>query len=273
MYINKDCKYIELPVKYEEVCQFLFQSVYNGKTVYVVDKEKHYKGCIGKSELIKSDISNQIIINQNSKYVSALEGEEAANRICRNNPKINNVPVVDERGRLIYEYCYEYKDRNELVLESLKNRGVTIGENVYILNCNIDYTWGWLITIGSNVTLSGVTILAHDASTNIALGKTKLGKVRIGDYVFVGYNSIILPDINIGNHVIVGAGTVVSKDIPDNSVVVGNPIHIIETYDAYIEKHKVNMKNGKVYDINPNDITWEDKLRMRDEINGIVYIN
>lgn len=39
--------------------------------------------------------------------------------------------------------------------------------------------------------------------------------------MFIGYGSIILPNVRIGNKVIVGAGTVVSKDIPDNVVVVG----------------------------------------------------
>ena len=161
---------------------------------------------------------------------------------------------------------------NNMVIEDLRNRGVVVGEHVNVLNCNIDWTWGWLISIGNRVTITGTTILAHDASTKRALGKTKLGKVVIGDDVFIGY-STVLPNVKIGNKVIVGAGTVVSKDIPDNSVVVGNPMRIIGTYDAYIEKHRENMGNGKVYDIDPNSITWEDKMRMRKEIEGIVYIN
>lgn len=173
---------------------------------------------------------------------------------------------------MLYKLCYEYKDKNDIVIAELRNRGVKIGENVNVFNCSIDYTWGWLISIGNNTTLTGTTILAHDASTNRELGKTKLGKVNIGDYVFVGY-STILPNVTIGNHVIVGAGTIVSKSIPDNSVVVGNPMRIICTYDEYIEKHREKMRTARVYDINPNTISWEDKVRMRDEIYEIVYIN
>ncbi len=147
MYINKDYRFIKSTAKYEEVQQFLIESIYEGKTVYVVDEEGHYKGCIGKTELNKGDIKNQLVINENSKYISAEEGEKLANQICKNNPKINNVPVVDESGVLLYEYCYECKDRNKIVIDDLKNRGVIVGENVFILNCNIDWTWGWLITI------------------------------------------------------------------------------------------------------------------------------
>lgn len=153
-----------------------------------------------------------------------------------------------------------------------KNRGVQIGENVNVFHCNIDYSWGWLISIGNNVTLTGTTILAHDASTNQEFGKTKLGKVNIGDNVFIGY-SIVLPNITIGNNVIVGAGTVVSKNIPDSSVVIGNPMRIISAYDEYIEKHRKKMKERIVYDINPNNLSWQDKMRMREEIKDIVYIN
>ena len=38
---------------------------------------------------------------------------------------------------------------------------------------------------------------------------------------------VIIGDVNIGNNVIVGAGAVVVKDIPDNCVVVGNPMRIL----------------------------------------------
>lgn len=38
----------------------------------------------------------------------------------------------------------------------------------------------------------------------------------------------VLCRIRIGNNVIIGAGAVVTKNVPDNSVVVGNPMRIID---------------------------------------------
>lgn len=261
-------------VNYEEIRGLLFDVIYRGGGgVSVVDEEGHYIGYIGRTELKKCEIENKLIINENSKRVVHSErSEEIARRIYQENPKIRNIPVVDESGRLLYELCYEYSDWNVMIIEELRNKGLIIGQNVNIIDCSIDPLFGWLISIGNHVTLTHTTILAHDASTKIPLGKTKVGKVSIGDYVFVGY-STILPNIRLGNKVIVGAGTVVSKDVPDNSVVVGNPMRIIGTYDDYIEKHKENMKSGIVYDVIPNNLTWEDKKRMREEIEGIVYIN
>jgi len=244
-----------------------------GGGVNVVDEEGRYIGYIGRTELNKCEAENKIIINENSQSVVCSErSEEIAKNICRENAKIRTVPVVDESGKLLYELCYEATDKNDVIVEELRNKGLIIGQDVNVLNCSIDSTWGWLISIGNHVTLTHTTILAHDASTKIPLGKAKLGKVSIGDYVFVGY-STILPNVKLGNKVIVGAGTVVSKDIPDNLVVVGNPMRVIGTYDDYIEKHRENMKNGIVYDVNPNKLTWEDKKRMREEMEGIVYIN
>lgn len=51
----------------------------------------------------------------------------------------------------------------------------------------------------------------------------------IGDNVFVGANAVIIGKINIGDNAIIGAGAVVVKDVPANSVVVGNPAHVIKT--------------------------------------------
>lgn len=49
----------------------------------------------------------------------------------------------------------------------------------------------------------------------------------IGDNVYIASNSTIVGGVKIGNNVIIGAGSVVVRDIPDNSVVVGNPAHVI----------------------------------------------
>ena len=104
--------------------------------------------------------------------------------------------------------------------EQWRARGVTIGKNFDGPDSTIDYCFGHLVTIGDNVTISGTTILAHDGTTKKALGYCKVAPVKIGNDVFIGYGSVILPGVTIGNKVIVGAGTICSRDIPDNSVVV-----------------------------------------------------
>lgn len=157
-------------------------------------------------------------------------------------------------------------------IEYLRSRGVEIGEDVNILNSLIDFDHGFLVSIGNHVTLTGVRILAHDASTQIPLGVSKVGRVIIGDEVFVGQGSIVLPNVRIGSRVVIGAGSVVSRDIPDNSIAAGNPIQIIGAYDEFVEKHKQKMKERPVYSTLWSEKTWEEKKQMRkDLMDGIGY--
>lgn len=51
--------------------------------------------------------------------------------------------------------------------------------------------------------------------------------ITIGDNVWMGGNSVVLPGVHIGNNVVIGAGSVVTKDIPDNVVAAGNPCRVI----------------------------------------------
>lgn len=48
-------------------------------------------------------------------------------------------------------------------------------------------------------------------------------KVLIGDYVFIGPRSIILPGVTIGNGAIIAAGSVVTKDVEPFTIVAGTP--------------------------------------------------
>lgn len=43
-----------------------------------------------------------------------------------------------------------------------------------------------------------------------------VGKITIGDNVWIGGNCTVLPGVTIGNNVVIGAGSVITKDIPDN---------------------------------------------------------
>lgn len=79
-------------------------------------------------------------------------------------------------------------------------------------------------SIGKNFTVRQCTTIGNKKD-----GRNDLVPV-IGDNVNVGANVVIIGDITIGNNVIIGAGSVVTHDIPDNSIVVGNPAHIIRTF-------------------------------------------
>lgn len=143
-------------------------------------------------------------------------------------------------------------------VEQCRARGVKIGENVDLVNAEIDYCFGHLISIGNNVTITNSVVLAHDASTKKELGYSKVGCVKIGDNVFIGYGSIVLPNTTIGNKVIVGAGTVVSKDVPDNVVIVGNPYRIVCSYDNYMDRMRKDMNKKPVSNTLFCDKTEED---------------
>lgn len=85
------------------------------------------------------------------------------------------------------------------------------------------------IEIGENSTIAyGVTILT---SANPNGPKNSLSKlypkmtapVIIGNDVWVGAKSIILPGVKIGDFSIIAAGSVVVKDVPSGVLVAGNP--------------------------------------------------
>lgn len=85
------------------------------------------------------------------------------------------------------------------------------------------------ITIGDNVALGpGVKFLSggHDYSReNLPVVASP---IKVGDRVWIGGLSIILPGVTIGEGAIVGAGSVVTKDVAPHTVVAGNPARYIK---------------------------------------------
>jgi acetyltransferase-like isoleucine patch superfamily enzyme len=62
--------------------------------------------------------------------------------------------------------------------------------------------------------------------------------ITVGNDVYIGFRTMIMPGVNIGSRVIIGAGSIVTKDIPDNSVAAGVPARVIKTVDEYLEQMK-----------------------------------
>lgn len=123
--------------------------------------------------------------------------------------------------------------------------GVNIKGTVHIYGNPIDMfsTEPWCITLGDNVhitrdvlfvTHDGGTLLFRDRVPDLEITKP----IVVGNNVYIGVRSIIMPGVTIGNNVIIAAGAIVTKDVPDNSVVGGVPARFIKNADEYFEKIK-----------------------------------
>jgi len=157
--------------------------------------------------------------------------------------KLNNSSPIDP------------EQRNELFTSLLGRIGDNVwietpffcdyGEHIYIdegtfINVNAIFLDNNIINIGKNGLIGpGVQLLtaSHPLSARERLitskenlktsYKTFSKPIQIGDNVWIGGNTVVLPGITIGNNVTIGAGSVVTKDIPDNMLAFGNPCKII----------------------------------------------
>lgn len=152
---------------------------------------------------------------------------------------------------------------NKNSIDGYRKRGVVIGENCHIYG-SLDNGHEYLISMGNNVTLaSGSRLLTHDGSTKKVVGYSKVGRIDIGDDVFIGAAAIVLPNVKIGSRVVVGAGSVVTRDIPDNSVVVGSPAKVVGTYDDFVKKNEELIKVVPVWNTHYSKKTDEEKKEMK----------
>ena len=172
-----------------------------------------------------------------------------------------------------------YRLRGEFTTEKLISMGMTVGKNFKRLNGVIlDPGHCWLIEIGDHVTMAPrVHILCHDASTKDFLGYTKIGRVTIGDHVFIGAKSVVLPGVTVGSNVIIGANSTVTHDVPDNSVAVGSPARVICTLDEYLAKEKARMETAPCYAEDftlRQNVPMEKRMQQKEELTGkIGYID
>lgn len=189
--------------------------------------------------------------------------------------KENSMNFIQKFLRSIY-YFFRRKPLTEsqvsdIISTRIRKGGGIVGENVDILSSTIDLGEPYLISIGNNVTLTSMRLLTHDASTKKELGYTKVGRVTIGNEVFVGAGCIILPDTRIGNKVIIGAGSVVANDIPDNSVACGSPCRVICSYDHYMNKMKQKMEKTIRLDYFPDELLDDNNKSQKEELSKIGF--
>lgn len=131
-------------------------------------------------------------------------------------------------------------------------QGVKIGDNVtfYGMRPGNLGSEPWMISIGNNVYITaGFQFITHDGGTLILRKEVPdlewSAPISIGNDVYIGLRTMIMPGVIIGNRVIIGAGSIVTKSIPDNSVAVGAPARVIKSVDDYLEiMKKKSLKIG-----------------------------
>jgi len=126
--------------------------------------------------------------------------------------------------------------------------GVKVGKNCRFYKITFS-TEPYLVTIGNHVSATKVHFETHDGGVWIFRDKHPdwdiIKRVVIGNKVYIGYDTIILPGVTIGNNVVIGAKSLVTKSFPDNVVIGGAPAKTIKTTDEYYEKIKNEVVNTK----------------------------
>lgn len=112
-------------------------------------------------------------------------------------------------------------------------KNLTLGKNVFINACckfqdQGGITIGDGCLIGHNVTIA---TLNHELNPANRASITP-NPVKIGDNVWIGSDSTILPGVEIGDGAIIGAGSIVTKNVPANTLVAGNPAKIIRKIEV-----------------------------------------
>lgn len=81
------------------------------------------------------------------------------------------------------------------------------------------------VMFGPNVTIATAN---HPIDPSLREDAMQYNKsVHIGENVWVGAGTVIVPGVTIGKNSVIGAGSVVVKDIPENVVAVGNLCRVL----------------------------------------------
>ena len=107
---------------------------------------------------------------------------------------------------------------------------IEAGDN-FFANNNCVFVDPGKITFGNNVFIApncGFYTAHHPIDRDMRNALYEYAKpITVGDDVWFGGNTVVLPGVTIGSNVVIGAGSVVTKDIPDNCVAYGNPCRVI----------------------------------------------
>lgn len=113
---------------------------------------------------------------------------------------------------------------------------IIIEDNVSIQQ-NFHCTCASQIRIGKGTSITqnvGIFDIYHnyeELEKSIVCQDIDTKPIEIGEYCFIGMNSVIMPGTKLGKQTIVGAGSVISGSFPDYCVIAGAPAKVIKKYN------------------------------------------
>jgi len=129
--------------------------------------------------------------------------------------------------------------------------GVKVGKNCRLLSVDFG-SEPYLISLGDHVSATQTKFITHDGAVWVLRDKyfdeDIIAPIKVGNNVFLGLGTIVLPGVTIGDNVIIGAGSVVTKNIPPNSVALGTPARVIKTIEEYELSAKPKFIKTKTMD-------------------------
>ncbi len=131
-----------------------------------------------------------------------------------------------------------------------KKNGLKIGDETLLIGTQDFGSEPFLVEIGEKrLITNGVQFITHDGSIQVPLiekgesvaevysKKSTFGKIMVGNNVFIGISTILLPNTEIGDNSIIAAGSVVKGKFPEGVVLGGSPAKIICTINEYYNKN------------------------------------
>jgi acetyltransferase-like isoleucine patch superfamily enzyme len=186
-----------------QINSFIVKSILKAKGIKV---GKNFK-ILGKPYLKLNAHSPSIILGDNISIAGNIDLR------IRENGKIiiHDNTSIDDGCRFVAA--------NDAVLEIGKNCSFSPRS---IFNCGASVEIGNECLFGANILLNSSEHII-DAGKSIKEQGYRHSKIKIGEGVFFGGNTIINPGVNIGKNAVIGANSVVTKDIEDNSINIGSP--------------------------------------------------
>lgn len=156
------------------------------------------------------------------------------------------------------QYHQDWKEKIGQIHENCRlSPGITIShpENLH-LGEGVIIERGTIINASAGVSIGAHSVISSNCAiwtgnhryidgTKLPYGDESLNDgVHIGDSVWMGHGSMIVPGVRVGEGSVIGMGAVVTKDVPQLSVVGGNPARIIKVRN---EEHYYQLKEQKSF--------------------------